>query len=406
VPACRPALIALTALAAVALSAPPVAAQFIRRIPEMQELEPARRAPVTFTPTLTIGEEFNDNVFLDNDNRTWDFITAITPGFTLEVERPTYRIFAAYDATAEIFARESDETHAFERQGFVGEAVYRVTPQLTLSLTDRFTMSTDTNQVTGERVATGRDRSWSNALAGGASWQATPLTSLRGGASWTVLRFDDEDLVESDTYQFQVGTDHALTPLLTGIAEYEFAIFDFSGLDTVYTHTPRVGLAYAFSPALSGSLRIGPTFEVSDGSTRVTPSVIGELRQRTRWGSVGLTYSHLVSTSGGLGGTGRDHSLGGTVTVSRLVRNLIVEVAPLLSIVDRRGDDSTIHSFTLPIQAAYRFNDYMALVAGYQFFLQRADERATTPGGTVTAGDVDQNRVFVGLQFGYPFRFD
>jgi hypothetical protein len=47
---------------------------------------------------------------------------------------------------------------------------------------------------------------------------------------------------------------------------------------------------------------------------------------------------------------------------------------------------------------------WLTAVAAYNFFKQRG-------GGSTTAGDpgtvdVDQNRVFVGLQFGYPLRFE
>jgi hypothetical protein len=48
----------------------------------------------------------------------------------------------------------------------------------------------------------------------------------------------------------------------------------------------------------------------------------------------------------------------------------------------------------------------MAAVASYQFFRQRTDGVVLNRLGQVTAEDADQNRVFVGLQFGYPFTFD
>ena len=48
----------------------------------------------------------------------------------------------------------------------------------------------------------------------------------------------------------------------------------------------------------------------------------------------------------------------------------------------------------------------VAFVAGYQFFHQRSDSTAVTTSGAPFANDADQNRLFVGLQFGYPIRFD
>lgn len=403
----RPGGLLVGILAVAVLSAAGAAqAQFIRRLPEPTDGQPPRRAPMTLTPTLTLSEEFNDNVFLDNDRKVWDFITGITPGLTFQVERPTYRISLSADATAEIFARESGQSDWLDRAGVLGEAVVRVDPRLTLTASETFIFSRDTFQVATESVSTGRDQSFSNALALGAAFQADQRTVLRAGGSWTAQRYEDEEQIDSDAYRLLAGVDRAFTARLTGIAEYEFDHFAFDRLDDVTTHTPRVGVTYAFTPTLTGSLRAGPTFEVTDGDTRLTPSVIASLRQRTSWGAVGFDYSHLVSTTGGLGGTSRNHSIGGLLEVSRWVRGLLVQVAPLVSIINRVDVDEDIVSFTLPIQATYHLTRTIALVAGYQFFRQRSDASTATSAGAAIAADVDQHRVFVGIQVGYPIRFD
>jgi hypothetical protein len=48
----------------------------------------------------------------------------------------------------------------------------------------------------------------------------------------------------------------------------------------------------------------------------------------------------------------------------------------------------------------------MAAVARYQFYRQRTNTTITDTRGDVFAADADQNRIFVGLQFGYPITFD
>jgi hypothetical protein len=392
--------------AVVAGAAAPAHAQFIRRLPEALEGQVPRRSPMTLTPSLTLGEEFNDNIFLDNDQKVWDFVTGITPGLVFEVERPTYRVFVAADATAEIYARESDENRVFDRANLLGEVVLRLDPRLTLTLSDVFTFSMDTFQVNTENVSTGRDQSVGNTLAAGASFQVDRLTALRGGASWNLQRYDDPELIDSDTFRVQVGADRTIMPRLTGTVEYEFDYFSFARLPDVSAHTPRVGATYAFTPTLTGSLRAGPTFEIMEGDTRVVPSVIASLRQRTSWGSVRLDYSHLVSTTGGLGGTSHDHSIGGSLDVTRWIRGLVIQVSPLVSLVNRVDSSEDIVSFTLPIQVSYRLTANIALIAGYQFFHQRSDASVVTSAGTALATDADQNRVFFGVQFGYPIRFD
>ena len=179
-------------------------------------------------------QEYNDNILLDNDDRRSDFILGFTPGVTLALESSTYRLLAGYNFTAEIFFKEENEgrNDAFSRHNFDLDGTWRVNPQLTLSLTDVFAFSSDTNLLAPEGVATGREEAFSNTLAGSAAYALTRLTSLRGTASWTVLRFDDDEIQDSDVYRVGPTLDHAFTPRLSGSVGYEFGYFDIGGLLT------------------------------------------------------------------------------------------------------------------------------------------------------------------------------
>lgn len=394
---------------ALGLAAGPAGAQTIpfRRLPEA-ELEQPRRAPLTFTPSVTIAEEYNDNIFLNNANRQSDFITTITPGVSVDAASPTYRLLGSYFFTAEIYAKESDRSHAFDRHNLALDALYRLDPRTTFTLTDTFTLDTNTNVVGTSDVATGRDRAWSNALGLGASWVADPRTTLRGGLTWRIQRYDSTALIDSDVYRLTVGVDRALTPRLTGAASYELALFDIDRQDDVVAHMPRLGVTYRFTPTLTGSLAAGPIFEVpEDGDTRLTAGVTAFLRQRMRWGTVGVFYDRGLGTAGGLGGTTVNQAIGGIVEVRTWLRGLTVDFGPRYSMVDSSvGSAIEVDSFTLPLSATYQLTPWAALVATYQFFRQRSDSVVVTSSGTAVAADADQNRVWVGIQVGYPFRVD
>ena len=396
------------------LAAAPAAAQFPLPLPgqapalDPQGLQEPRRAPFTLTPSITLTEEFNDNIFIDNDRRKRDFITGITPGLAITFEDATRRLNLAYSFTAELFARETDESHAFDRQSFVGEAAWRVNPQLTLTLADTFAFSTDTSLVATEGVSTGRDRAWSNTLTGGAVWQFDRLTAVRGGLGWTVERFDNSEARDSDVYGAEVMLDRRLTARLTGSAGYEVAYFDIDREERTTVHTPRGGVAWEATPTITLSLNGGPAIEVKeDSSTRVTPAVTAGYRQRLAIGAWGLSYDRAIGTAGGLGGTTDNQLISAFLDVTTLARGLTVQVTPRYAIVESARDDSIdVRSFTLAVQATYRITPVVALVAGYQFFRQRSDSTIVTTAGTGLAADADQNRVFVGIQFGYPIRFD
>jgi hypothetical protein len=409
-------LLAGAALGLMVCAASPAAAQFpLLQQPgqpgellDPQELQPTRRAPLTITPSFTLSEEYNDNVLLDNQNRKSDFITGFTPGIAITFERPTYRLAAGYNFTAELFARETQESHAFDRQNFFLDTMWKVDPFLTLSLTDTFIFSTDTNLIAREQVSAGRDRALSNTLSGGVGYQLTEFWTLRGGASYTLERFSRQGLEDSDVYHVNVGADRRLSSRLSVGAGYEFGYFDIDNEEKTTTHTPRVGAVWKATDTITLALSGGPTVERREGGqTRVTPAITASYTQRVFFGAVGLSYDRGIGTASGFGGPTDNDLISGYVTVTTLMRGLTLQFLPRYSNVQSPDSDRIdIRAFTAALQATYRITDWVSVIGGYQFFHQRSNSTAVTNIGTAIANDADQNRVFFGLTLGYPIRID
>src|SRR5262245_8499997 len=262
----------------------------LRIPPDAQGLDVPRRAPLTLTPILRVEEEYNDNVLLNNDDQRWDLATRFTPGIALEWESAIHRLTAAYSVTADLYARESGLNRAFDRHDFFLDGLYRVAPRVTLALSDTFLYDRDTNLIAPEGVSVGRDQSFANTLGGSVAWVMEPRTTVRGGAAWSVQRFDSKDLFDSDVYRADVTLERALTTRLTGSLGYEFATFDIEREEHVTAHTARLGLAYRITETLRARILGGPTVEIPElGATRITPSVSASLRQRTGWGGSAST---------------------------------------------------------------------------------------------------------------------
>ena len=58
----------------------------------------ASAANVDFTPRISVSEEYTDNLDLDASNEKEDFITTITPGFTLDIDARSSGLILSYDA--------------------------------------------------------------------------------------------------------------------------------------------------------------------------------------------------------------------------------------------------------------------------------------------------------------------
>ena len=312
----------------------PIAPQFGAPSPtqDPQKLQLPLRAPMTLLPSITISEEYNDNILLDNRNRQWDLITGITPAINFIWESRTHRLLAGYNFTSELYLRDSTRDNTFNHQNFTLDGMWRATEQLTLTLTDAFTATTDTNLVSPEGVSTGRNRSWGNVLAAGAAYHLDLLTTVRGGGSWAVQRFERSELESSDVYRANVWLDRTLTRQLRGSVGYEFGYFDIKHEEKVTTHTPRLGLSWQVTPTITVAANGGPSFEQHEHSpSRITPAVNATYEQRMWFGVIGAGFDRQVATAGGLGGVTDNTSVSGRVDVFALMRGLTLSFFPRYS---------------------------------------------------------------------------
>ncbi len=369
------------------------------------------RGPLVIYPTLTFGVEYNDNIFLNNQQKRSDVIFSVTPGIQVILESLTYRWAAGYSLTGEKYLDNSELDNAVQRQNLFITGSHRLSPQFTLTLNEVFVEDKSTNQIgtsqTGvdsvASVAIGRRSSRSNTFAPGVIWQFAPQTSLRAEIGYTLQRYDDPQAAGSNVYRLTTDLHHDFTPRITGILGYEGRYIDVERQIGVTTHTPRVGVIYKFTPQTTGTLIVGPTVRVSSAETGLGPFLDASVTSLFAWGSINGFATHYVGTAGGLGGTTENTSVGALVQVTSLLRDLILEAGPRYSLAKSTGGGNAIdvRSISLDLRATYRFTSWLAAVAGYRFFQQRSDSASTT-----LAGDVDQNRVFLGAQFGFPIKFD
>jgi len=381
---------------------------------------PAQRGPVTLTPSISIGEEYNDNIFLDNRNRQADFISSFGPAITLYINRPSYQLNAGYSFGAVVYARNDRFNNAFDSQNFVGGGLYRVSPALTLSATDTFILNRNTN-LTGQGFSTGRQESRTNTFSPGMTWQMSAGNTLNLTASYSVLRFEGASRggasgasggtaastgggVGSDTYSLQSNLTHIFTPRFAGIIGYGFTYLDPQRQETSTSHTPTLGFNYQLTRTVSASVNGGAAVTELAGRTIVSPAGNATLTQNLGFGLASLQYTRGVSVAGGFGGTTDTQTASGRLELSSLQRGLLVVFNPVYSIAESVGSQQTgtidVRTFTLGLAAYYQIARYTNLFAGYTFFRER------TGGSSSVQLDADVNRVKFGVQFGYPFNFD
>jgi len=370
---------------------------------------PAARGPLTVTPSLTIGEEFNDNIFLSNANKHSDFITQFTPGVTLQMQQPGLRLTAGYNFTAEIYAQHSEFNDAANRQNLVTSVSYDATPGVTLNLTETFYYSKNSNAVAPSSVSSGRQSSLSNVFAPALSVQATQRMTWRLSGAYSLERYSGPNSQDSNIYRIGPGVDYTVTPRLTVTTGYDFGYLDIDREPTALNHTLRFGGTYRITPTLTATATAGPSILITDRDTTVSPAVSARLTQEMSWGFMGVFYDRSIGTTGGFGGPSDNQAFGGNIAARTLLRGLTIDFSPrytMSSTESAARSQSDIKTLTLNLSARYQIARYIAIVGSYTFLQQRGSGNAALANGNTALSDVDQNRVNLGLQFGYPINFD
>jgi hypothetical protein len=367
-------------------------------------LEP-QRGGITLIPSIAISEEYNDNVRVDNANKEWDLLTSLSPAVALFINRPTYWLSAGYSSTAEIYARDSSLNQIFSVNNVILTAFWQANPSLSFFVTDTFVSNENTNLISAQGFGTGRQGSWSNEIDPSMIWRLTASTSFAASAGYLAYRFQGNGAgQDSDTYRAGISLRHYFTERFSGSVGYKFTFIDLRNQDDSTTHEPYIGISYRFTPTLIASAIGGPAISLIGNDTFVSPTGSAGIVQILRFGSASLAYTSEVSVAGGFGGTNNTQTILGTLLINTLYPGLIVTFGPeysiAKSITSAQGQTVDARSLTVNLGASYRLARYVNIFVGYTFYQQR------TGSSSSINLDADQNRVRVGLQFGYPININ
>jgi hypothetical protein len=201
---------------------------------------------------------------------------------------------------------------------------------------------------------------------------------------------------DSDTYRLGFGVDHRFTARLTGTLDLRFAYIDIENEPVAHTYTPRPGLVYDVTPTLRASVSAGPSWVDSDGDREVRPAVSAGLVQAFKFGSLRIRYDRGVTA-------GTHHleelqSFSTILIVDTFLRGLQFSFTPRYTITDRILADNEREKkvLSLNLRAIYQIARNISVIGSYTFFKQTGDRRDD---------DIDQNRVFLGVQYAFPINF-
>ncbi len=354
-------------------------------------------------PSLTVSEEYDDNVRLSSTNPESDFLTAIRPRLRLEFIDEPWVVTLAGSTRAEFFARRTELNNTADNLEGSADIQYRAR-RFTLSLTDTFVRSANPGEVDPQTgLILERAVSTTNTISPGLSFQLDPLTALRTQYAYRTLSSDSPLARDSTTHDASVALERQLTRTFSGNVSYAFTRFQVEDSPDRDSHSPRLGLTTTYFPTIRLNSNIGLLFvERPDGTTEMTFASATRYDQTFRLGSLSLAYDRNASVGGVLGVSTVTQSvtLAGTLQATRdltLGLNAGRTDTSADAVSDPRAPSQEIdlRVYNVALRVTYRLLRWLSIEGSYRY--QRQEDRVGTR-------DLERNIFSLGLTVSDQFR--
>lgn len=354
----------------------------------------ARAQTIILSPSLTISEEYDDNILLSSTDRQSDFVTSVRPGLRLAIRENLWDVTMALSARGVYYVNRPELNSSTDNQNGSLRIEYRPTPRFTASVSDTVVRSLDPAEVDPETgIITGRFPSYRNTVTAALGYQIDPPTLINLSYSFRTFR-TEAPLVppataeESDTHAAEVFVQRQFTPRTSGTFRYTFTRFQPEANPPRDSHFPRVGLVHDLSPTIRVSAGGGPLFvERSDGSTEITVGGGLAYAQQFTRGNLSVAYERSVRAATVFGDGVTTDSITASVTflATRAVTVNLDSGARVSKSTDGAGE---FRVYTAGIRLDYLLLEWLSVNAGYNYTNQ--DDRT----GPL---DLYRNVVFLGL---------
>lgn len=419
---------------------------------------PAGSAQFSFTPRITVEEEYNDNILLERKNEKDDFITTVSPGFTVELRGQTAGASLDYGPAYSFYA-DHDQYDGWRHrlQLLIWNEISRTTR---LDLTNYFLYAKDPQEdrdvltKEGDVIAEGdptrrrtRDTYYRNTAtarlshqfgaedsvygqflyslhknddpanedsqefspSAGLAYWFSQWTGIETGLGYTRGVYDENDLNFHQGYG-RLRLNQRVSPRFGLFGEYKHILRDydesgFAGRRDYMVYAPSAGAFYDFDRSLRGSIGVGYYYQqIEDADDEQGPFItadINKLWDFQRWSIRARGSSGLDSQDFGAEKRGFERYVQGELTGRYdLTRQLFADAALRYRYADyvNSEDDVVDHRYGAEVGLGYTVFRWMLLRVSYAF--NKLDSQNSTD-------DYEENRVMlqITLQPEQPYRW-
>ena len=344
------------------------------------------------TPSLSVAEVYDNNVFYTPSPRTKDFYTRISPGLNAGYQSAPLTVWGSYTFDAEIYSRQSELTTPLVRQR--GLLELKATPDqvLTFSIPVAYYQTKtpqELNLTTG--LATRRVRAERYTTNPALTYRYDPLTTAKGDYTFTKDLFARGITV--DSHILNLALDRRLSQRDTAGPGYVGRHFEFAGSPALTSHAFTVGWSHELTPLTTLTLRGGP--RLTEGTVDRIPEASASISHKLKSGQLSLSYASTLTTVFGLAIP---------ITVQGITATATTELLPRLQLTAAPGfykvSSETVKAmvYVMNLEASHQLTKTLYVAAGYQFSFQQASSSG--------AMDILHNIFLIRLTVTYPVRVD
>jgi hypothetical protein len=341
-------------------------------------------------PSITVSNEFDDNVFGTSSGRESDFIIRGAPELRGGYRSEPLAILASFGIDAEHFFDHPELSGVANRLRSTLDVRYVPERPTTLAFAGTFLRTETPGDLQPQLgLEQGRQTTTGYTLA--------PSVSHRFGRSYTLDALYTYGTVtsgdfESTSHLGSLTLSSQVTRVDTGTARYSINFLESGAAEPTTSHTLALGWTRRFSALTSASITAGPRY-VEGG---LEPDVNVSLSHRFKLTT--LTVSYIRTESAVIGQDGRVETNTGTASLAfapgfvplrSLGATAGVAFTKTSAVI---GEDTDVYRATAGL--TYRFNRWITASLAYQFSIQKTDTQ------------ILHNIVSFGLTATYPLRVD
>jgi len=342
------------------------------------------QAGLYLTPSFSITEAYNNNIFYTSSDRKADFLTRFSPGVLAGYESVPLTLLGGYTFDTEMFARLAELNTATARQKATISFRYLPTRLLNLSAKGEYAETQtpgELNVLSG--LPAGRVRAQRFLLDPSIAYRFDPLTT--GTLGYTFTRDEVRSAVTTDTHTVKAALNRQITSRDAGEFEYTSNSFVFGVGGTTKAHVFTLGWTRELTPLLSFTLRAGPRF--SDGS--VNPEVSATIRRKLKAGEVSLVSSRSQTTVIGEAATVTTDSV---ALVAKYKFLPFLELSASPSFFRTKLASSEAKVSRVKVDATFEVTKWLSLVGSYEFSFQKGSLDRARP-----RDEISQNLILLRL---------